>query len=291
MKNKIFQALKTSYSHLGLGDEILMEHANSIAALGLVTDDNLTTVISAQADFLAKLQKFNDKRVNDAIAKTKKEAEDEAAKKAAEEAEAKRKADEEAAKKAAEEEAKRKAAEEEAAKKAAEEEEARKKAEELKKNTEIPDWFKKKMEEDAAAAKAQKEAYDASIKAMQDAAAATKKAMEEQLAKLAEANQNLTKGYEQMKQEAEAAQKAKQQAERKEYILNKAKALEIPQYRIDEGFSIGDDLDNAGIDKYLTTISDNIKNNSMPHRPVPYPQTTGESTKEELAEIADMLVR
>jgi len=291
MKTKIFQALKTNYSQLGLGDEILQSHAEALAALGLVTDDNLSTIVSAQADYLAKLQQLNDRRVNDAVDKAKKKAEEEAAKKAAEEAEARKKAEEEAARKKAEEdEANRKAAEEEAARKAAEEAE-RKKKEEMEANKNIPEWYKKEQEERLAQRKAEKEAHDALIKQMQENAAAQQKALQDQLAKLTEQNATLSKGYEDMKTAAEAAAKAKAAQDRKEYILNKAKSLEIPQYRIDEGFSIGEELDNAGIDAYLTTISTNIKNNAMPNRPSSYPQTQGEATKEEIADIASMLVR
>lgn len=267
MKTKIFQALKTKYSHLGLGDDILQEHANALAGLGLVTDDNLSTVVDAQSDYLSKLQKYNDKRVNDALLKAKKDAEDEAAKKAKEEAEAKAKAEEEAKKAAEEAEAKKKA-----------EEEERKKAEELK-NAEIPETVKKLMEEQASQAKAREEAYEKRQKELSD-----------MIEKLAETNKNLAQGYESMKKENEEAKAMKAKAERKEFILSEAKRLNIPQYRIDEGFVIGDDLDNAGITNLLTNISTNIKNNAMPGRPNSFPQTN-EATKEEMDAIADVLVR
>lgn len=48
MKEKIFNSLKQEYKSLGLSDEILQGHASALAATGLVTDDNLTVVISAQ---------------------------------------------------------------------------------------------------------------------------------------------------------------------------------------------------------------------------------------------------
>ena len=41
MKEKIFNALKQEYKALGLSDEILQGHANALAAIGLVTDENL----------------------------------------------------------------------------------------------------------------------------------------------------------------------------------------------------------------------------------------------------------
>lgn len=99
MKENIFNALKQEYKALGLSDEILQGHANALAAIGLVTDENLSAVISAQKDFLTGLQSGIDKRVTSAREKAltdaKKTAEDEA------------KAKEEAAKKKAEEDAKK----------------------------------------------------------------------------------------------------------------------------------------------------------------------------------------
>ena len=290
MKQKIFQKLKTSYSQLGLGDEILQEHAEALAKLGLVTDDNLDAVVSVQGDYLAKLQKLNDKRVNDAVAKTKKEAEDEAAKKKAEdEAKAKAAAEEAAKKKAEEEAAAKKAAEEEAAKKAAEEE-AAKKAEELRKNTEIPEWFKKMQEEQAAAAKKREEEHAAQIKAIQDAAAASAKAQQEAFAKLTEQNKSLQDGYNAMKKEADDAKAAAATRKRADFILGKAKELNIPQYRIDEGFSIASDATDEQIVSHLTTIANNIKVNHLPGKPASYPHTDSSASKEELKSIAEGLI-
>ena len=84
MKTKIFQKLKQEYSHLGLGDNVLQAHAEALNAIGLVTDENIENVVSAQKGFLENLQKENDKRVTDATAKAKtsakKEFEEEAAK-------------------------------------------------------------------------------------------------------------------------------------------------------------------------------------------------------------------
>lgn len=251
MKAKIFNALKTSYSHLGLGDEILQLHAENLASTGLVTDDNLNVIISSQSQYLANLQKLNDRRVNEAVAKTKKDAEDEAAKK---------KEAEEAAKKAAAEEA---------AKKKAEEEEARK-AEELKKNTEIPDWYKKMLDEQNAA----------------------KKEMEEQMKQLMETNKSLSANYEAMKKEADTAKAAAAAAQRQEFILNKAKELGIPQYRIDEGFAFASDATEEAITSKLTTIASNVKTSNLPNRPNAFPITEGgELSSEDLKSIAKGLVR
>lgn len=76
MKEKIFQALKQEFTHLGLGDEILMAQAESLASTGLVTDENLKSVAASQKSMLEAMQKENDRRVSAALAKTKKEHDD-----------------------------------------------------------------------------------------------------------------------------------------------------------------------------------------------------------------------
>lgn len=118
MKSLIFQKLKQEYSHLGLGDEVLQAHADALAATGLVTGENIDTIVSSQASFLESIQKANDKRVTDAQKKAKDDARKEFEASAA------------AAKKAEEE-----------AKKKAEEEALRKKQEE-----QMPDWYKLEKE-------------------------------------------------------------------------------------------------------------------------------------------------
>lgn len=66
MRDKIFNSLKQTYSHLGLGDAVLTAYAESLAASGIVTDDNLDAVIEAQKASLEAIQKANDKRASDA---------------------------------------------------------------------------------------------------------------------------------------------------------------------------------------------------------------------------------
>lgn len=61
MKEKIFNALKQKYSNLGLGDETLMSVAESLAATGIVTDDNLDTVVAGQGVMLKSYQSTFDK--------------------------------------------------------------------------------------------------------------------------------------------------------------------------------------------------------------------------------------
>lgn len=67
MKEKIFNALKQKYSNLGLGDETLMSVAESLAATGIVTDDNLDTVVAGQGVMLKSYQStFNKMRTESA---------------------------------------------------------------------------------------------------------------------------------------------------------------------------------------------------------------------------------
>lgn len=129
MRDKIFQKLKQEYSHLGLGKEVLQAQAEALAATGVVTDENIDTIVSSQAAFLESIQKANDQRATDAQRKAREEA--------MKEFEAKS----EAEKKKAEAEAKK--AEEEAKKKA--EEEALRKEQEKQ----MPDWYVKEREANA----------------------------------------------------------------------------------------------------------------------------------------------
>ena len=133
MKQKIFQKLKQGFSNLGLGDEVLQAHAESLAALGLVTDENIDNVVNAQKPFLESLQKNYDTRVTSATAKAK-----------------------EAAKKEFEDAAKETARKE------------REERERQEKEKEMPDWYKaekeasdKTIKELLASVKTMKEGYDA----------------------------------------------------------------------------------------------------------------------------------
>ena len=80
MKNQLFSKLKQAYASLGLGDDFLQAQADSLAAMGLVTEENIESVVLSQKAFLESVQKTNDKRVTDAV----KKANDTAAAKAAE---------------------------------------------------------------------------------------------------------------------------------------------------------------------------------------------------------------
>lgn len=224
MLEELFRRLKQAYSQLGLGDEFLRARAEMLDSLGFVTAENIGDVISKQDASLRAAQKANDARVADALKKAKEKA-DEEAKKAAEDA-AKKKAEEEATKAA--EEA-RKAAEEEAMK-AGLNEQMKAYFDEMEKRRN--DEFSKQM-------KTQKEAYEKSIKELTS-----------KLNTLAEENTRA------------AAERAR--VERQTKILNIAKELGIPQSRIDEGFVIADDADDAAISSYLGTVMKNINANKLP---------------------------
>ena len=221
MKSLIFQKLKQEYSHLGLGMEVLQAHAEALAATGLVTAENVDTIVSSQASFLESIQKANDKRVTDAQKKAKEDARKEFE---VADAEAKKRAEEEAARKALE--------------------------------GQMPDWYKREKEAQAK--------------------------NDELLAKLAES-------FEAIKKENEAFKLEKASAERKNLILSKAKELGIPEYRIKEGFSIADDADEATISDYLTTVSNNIKANSLPSNKEAFPMSTT-LKKEDIDAVAKGLV-
>lgn len=292
MKEKIFAALKLAYSSLGLGDEVLQAHAETLSGMGFVNDDNLQTVITTQKGFLETLQKVNDKRANDAAAK--------AAEKAKKEAEdAKAKAEAEAL-------AKKEAEKKEAEKKAAEEAE-RLKLEALKKNNEIPEWFKKAQEERLAQAKAEHEAArketeelkalikgltestskkDGEYQKQLDAYAQTAKERDETIKKLQE---TLVKQAEEAKAKEEAAAAEKAKADRQAKIVSKAKELGITKERIEEGFAIADSDTDEQITTYLTKVANNQKVSQLPFNRG-FQLNQGEPTKEDVTKVAEGLV-
>lgn len=306
MKEKIFQKLKTKYSALGLGDEILMAHAGMLAAVGFVTDDNMDSVVDGQKDFLEGLQKANDKRATEA-AKTakenaKKEFEEEQAKKdaaakAAEEEAKKKAAEEQAAKKAAED-AKKKA-EEEAAAKAAKEEEERKKLEEMKKNQEIPQYVKdmqeeylRKLQEERQKAEEDRKSFKDMLEQMKKASEESSKTLTAELAKQTEANKSLTETITAMKTENDRIKEEARKRERHEGIIRKAQELGIPKSRIEEGFAITDDMDDDAITNHLNVVASNFKAMGLGSRKAfGLEPDKSEASKEELEAVAGALVR
>ena len=261
MKDKIFQLLKQEYKSLGLGDEVLQAHAEMLDKMGLVTDDNIETVVASQKCFLESLQKDNDRRVTDA-------------KKKFEEAQ---KAKEDAERKAAEEEAKKKADEE--AKKAAEEAE-KKRLEELAKKNEMPDYLKKYFEEQAAEKKASEEAR---FKEREE----FKKLVET----LTQKNTDQAKTYNEQMEEQSKTIKELQETIQKQAEEAKAKELGIPDSRINEGFTLSDDATDETIETYLSKVANNYKALQQPQFGGSYRASEGEPTKEEVDNVAASLVQ
>lgn len=276
MKDKIFQLLKQEYKSLGLGDEVLQAHAEMLDKMGLVTDDNIETVVASQKSFLESLQKDNDRRVTDA-------------KKKFEEAQ---KAKEDAERKAAEEEAKKKA----------DEEAEKKRLEELAKKNEMPDYLKKYFEEQAAEKKASEEArvkereefkklVETLTQKNTDQAKTYDEQMEEQSKTIKELQETIQKQAEEAKAKEEAAAKAKAKADHDAKILSKAKELGIPDSRINEGFTLSDDATDETIETYLSKVANNYKALQQPQFGGSYRASEGEPTKEEVDDVAASLVQ
>lgn len=283
MKDKIFQLLKQAYKSLGLGDEVLQAHSEMLANMGIVTEDNVQTIVDGQKGYLTMLQKENDRRVTDAQKKLQIEQA-----KAAEEAKAK-----------AEEEARIKAEEE--AKKAAEEAE-RKKLEELKKQQEVPEALKKYLDDMNEKNKARDEEFKNLIATITDG---SKKQNDEytrqieEMAKSSKEQSEVIKGLQETikKQQEEAAAKeaaaakAKAKAEHDAKILSKATELGIPKSRIEEGFVIAEDASDEDINNYLTKVSNNYKTSQQPVFGGFQMKNGTEPSKEDVESIATNLVK
>lgn len=248
MKAKIFAKLKQEYSSLGLGDEYLMSKADSLAAAGLVTDDNIDAVVACQRKELEGLQKANDKRVTDALEKERKKHEEETRKKEQEAEEARRKAEEEAA--------------------------AKKKGEHTD-PVKAPDVeaLRKQVEELTAAGKKRDEEYAANLKT------------------LTESRDSLGKQVKELVDKNAASEAAAAKAARNAMILAKAKELGVPQWRIDEGFTIAEDASDEVIAETLTKVANNINTNILPGSRGGFPLAGNEPTKEDFASIAASLVK
>lgn len=71
MKAKIIEALKTKYSSLGFSSKAIDGVAESLAATGLITDENLDAVVEGQKSALSAMQAEIDSRVTSAVEKAK----------------------------------------------------------------------------------------------------------------------------------------------------------------------------------------------------------------------------
>ena len=246
MNEKLFLKLKQAYSHLGLAENILQAHADVLAGLGVVTDENIDEIVSNQKSYLEGLQKYNDSRVSDAV----------------------RKAGEKALKDA-----------EEKAKKEAEEA-ARKAREEAEKS--VPDSVKAMLESLKAERLAEKEQAELARKEAEEKRLAQEEAWNKRLGDM----QSVLDGF---RKENEDMKKAEAARQRKASIEAKAKELGIPQYRIDEGFALADDADDAAIDAHLSSVAKNIKAATLPGR-MQNVLSGNEVSKEEVDSIAGSLV-
>lgn len=75
MKDKILTALKTEYKNLGFGEKTFNAAADSLVALGLVTDENLDAVVKGQKTLLTSIQYEIDTRITSVQTKSSAELE------------------------------------------------------------------------------------------------------------------------------------------------------------------------------------------------------------------------
>lgn len=61
MKNRILEGLKQEFTNLGLSDDLLNEEAEMLATSGIVTEENIATIIKGQENRLKKYQSSFDK--------------------------------------------------------------------------------------------------------------------------------------------------------------------------------------------------------------------------------------
>ena len=199
MKEKIYNQLKQDFSNLGLSDDLLKSVAASLASTGLVTDENLATVVKGQESMLKSYQSNFDKLRTEG-AGFKKELE-----------ELKAKAGQGGG------------------------QETKKQPE-----NEMPEWFNKYREE-----------------------------QDKKLNELIAENNKFK------------AEKAK--SERSAMILAKAKELKISKSRIEEGFAIPDDMDEAGITSYLSKVKKNEVAKGLEDKSSAFSLSTTEDQGKELA--------
>ena len=257
MKAKIFAKLKQEYSSLGLGDEYLMSKAESLAATGLVTDDNIDAVVACQRKELEGLQKANDKRVTDALEKERKKHEEETRKKEQEAEEARA-----LLSLAGIAEARKKA-----------EEEAKKKGEPKPQPDNDMASVLKRMEEMEEANKQREAQYTATIKTLTDK------------------NTELGKTVKELSDKNAEAEAAAAKAARTAMIQAKAKELGVPDWRIEEGFNLAEDATEEVITEKLTQVANNINTNLLPGTKNIFPLSGNDPTKEELASMAASIVK
>jgi chromosome segregation ATPase len=321
MKDKILAALKQEYAYLGLGENLLSAQAETLANLGFVTDENLTAVIKAQESGLKAIQQANDKRVADALAKVNanKDKEKENLQKTAEEQQA------ELLKQLNELKAKSEQQTSELQKQADElkkQQELQKKLDELQKKAakQNADFEKKKADLLALIngtpiepPPVEPQHKDEKIKTTPEQTntfdeAKFRKTIEDEWSKRLETivntygnqmkefqtvNANLAEQVQALVKENTDFKAQQAEQNRKNFILNKAHELGIPDWRINEGFSFANDANEETITNALTTVSNNIRANVLPAESVnvPLPTNNGTPDKTFFDGIAEKLVQ
>lgn len=322
MKDKIFNALKQAYSSLGLGDALLQAQAETLASLGFVTDENLDAVVKAQETGLRAVQTSNDKRVADALSKASannaKDKENLTKTAAEQQAELQKQIDELKQQQELSKSELLKQQQELKEKQALQKqlEELQKKAEqqsadyEKRKNDllafitgKAPETEPKtepKSEKKTEDKPQQQNAFDVEdfrktlIEDFNAKMTDFAKESAKQTADILNTNKSLADQVQALVKE-NAEYKAAQAAEnRRNFILSKAKELQIPDWRISEGFNIADNADEAAITNTLTTVSNNIRANMLPQDGVSVPNLGNGNSAEfkgQIDKIADALVQ
>ena len=199
MKEKIYNQLKQKYSRLGLSDELLQSVAASLEATGLVTDENLATVVKGQENMLKSYQSNFDKLRTEGAG------------------------------------------------------------------------YKKELEELKA-------------KGGQGGAPQPKPQPKDELTELFNKYKEETdKKLNALIEENTKFKNEKARGERNAMILAKAKELKISKSRIDEGFAIPDDMDEAGIASYLSKVKKNEVAKGLEDRSSAFSLSTPEAQGKELA--------
>lgn len=152
------------------------------------------------------------------------------------------------------------------------EKERKKHEEETRKKEKEAEEARRKAEEEAAKKKGNDQTppadnYEALRKQVEDLVAAGKKRDEEyaaNLKSLTDKNTELGNTVKTLTDKNAEAEAAAAKAARLAKITSKAKELGVPQWRIDEGFTIADDASDDAITDTLTKVANNISANLLP---------------------------
>ena len=116
--------------------------------------------------------------------------------------------------------------------------------------------------------------------------------LQKQIADMGNSNVELTNQLKKMQEQKATEEAERAKAERQSFILSKAKEIGLPEWRIKQGFSFADDMDEAKITETLTGYANDIKTNLLPKKGGSAAvDTTKEVSKEEAADIAKSMIR